>query len=106
MLRLVELSALRIRLRLVESSTSGDWKHSTGSLEDHDHDTLMPRRNPLSALISSALIPLVMLPKNTILLEYYTEFYSELMHSATLISPDILLGQVCPTTKAKLILMA
>ena len=53
LLRLVamESSVLRIRfsvLRGLISSTFGDLKHSTGSLDDHDHDTLMPRRRPLS----------------------------------------------------------
>ena len=45
---------------LSESSTTGDWKQSTDTFDNHDHDTLMPRRSPLSLWISSALTPLVM----------------------------------------------
>ena len=50
-------SILQIHSVLFESSTAGDSKHSTGTLDDHDHDILMPRREPPSVRISSALTP-------------------------------------------------
>ena len=63
LLQLVESSVFWIGLpTLGKSWTSGDWKHSGGSLDSHDHDTLMPRRRPLSLWISSAWTPSVVIP--------------------------------------------
>ena len=63
LLQLVELNFLWIPPVSFDRWTSGDRKHSTGWLDNHDHNTLMPRREPLSARTSSAWIPFVILPK-------------------------------------------